>query len=103
MAGDQPDLTGSVRSFCGTSVDTNGTPYFEFLLTLSPLDCPYPFPLEVVLYVNLTQDNAASIITLVVAACAFQFQIDVFLQDVLFEMSRVRDVRKTAALQDCAG
>jgi hypothetical protein len=48
-----------------------------------------------VLFVNLTQDNAAPIVTLVVAACAFQFQIDVFLQDLLLETSRVRDVKKT--------
>ncbi len=95
MTGPHADLTGIVRSFSGTSLDSDGVPYFEFLLTLSPSDCPYPFPLEVVLFLSLVQDNAASIVTLVVAACAFQFPIDVFLHDVLVETSRVRDVKKS--------
>jgi hypothetical protein len=98
MAGDQPDFTGIVRNFSGASVDTNGTPYLEFALTLSPEDCPYPYPLEVVHYIDLTQDNAPSLVTLVIAACAFGFQIDVFLQGSIPQMMRVADVQKTVAL-----
>jgi hypothetical protein len=97
MAGNEPDFTGIVRNFSGASIDGDGTPYFEFALTLSAEDCPYPYPLEVVQYVDLTQDNAPSIVTLVIAACAFQFQIDVFLQGVP-EIMRVADVQKTMTL-----
>jgi hypothetical protein len=98
MAGNQPDFTGLVRNFFGATVDDNGTPYFEFALMLSSEDCPYPYPLEVVQYVDLTQDNAPSIVTLVIAACAFQFQIDVFLQESPPQTLRVADVQKTTPL-----
>lgn len=99
MPGTEPDLTGIVRSFSGTSVDDNGTPYFQFALTLASEDCPYPYPLEVVHYVDLTQDNAPAIVTLVIAACAFQFQIDVFLQGSVPGLVRVADVQKATALE----
>lgn len=100
MAGNDPDFTGLVRNFSGASIDHNGTPYFEFALTLAAEDCPYPYPLEVVHYVDLTQDNAPSIVTLVIAACAFQFQIDVFLQGSLPQITRVADVQKTTSLEN---
>jgi len=93
----EPDFSGIVRSFSGTSIDDSGTPYLEFALTLSSADCPYPYPLEVVHYVDLTQDNAPAIVTIVVAACAFQFQIDVFLQNSVSPLARVADVQKAAA------
>jgi hypothetical protein len=98
--GNPPDFTGLVRVFSGTSIDYDGIPYFEFALTLSPKDCPYPYPLEVVHYVDLTQDNAPSIVTLVIAACAFQFQINVFLKVSHPQIMRVADVQKTMVLEN---
>jgi hypothetical protein len=99
MAGNEPDFTGVVRNFSGAMLDDNGTPHFEFALTLTPKDCPYPYPLEVVHYIDLTQDNAPSIVTLVIAACAFQFEIDVYLQGKAPANMRVADVQRTAALE----
>jgi hypothetical protein len=100
MADNEPDFTGHVRNFSGTSIDNNGTPYFEFSLTLSTEDCPYPYPLEVMHYVDLTQDNAPSIVTLVIAACAFQFQVDVYLNGSIPQTMRVADVQKSMALEN---
>jgi hypothetical protein len=99
MAGSDPDFTGVVRNFSGTTLDDNGTPYFEFALTLAAEDCPYPYPLEVVHYVDLTQDNAPSIVTMVIAACAFQFQIDVYLQGTAPAIMRVADVQRRLPLE----
>jgi len=100
MADDKPDFTGLVRNFSGAAVDDSGTPYFEFALALSAEDCPYPYPLEVTHYVDLTQDNAPSIVTLVIAACAFQFAIDVYLNVTFPQIMRVADVQKTTALEN---
>ena len=100
LPGSRPDFTGLVRTFSGTAVDTDGIPYLEFALTLSTEDCPYPYPLEVVHYVDLTQDNAPAIVTLVVAACAFRFPIDVFLNGTVQHVMRVADVQKTTTLEN---
>lgn len=99
MTGNDPDFTGIVRSFSGATIDDSGTPYFEFSLTLDAKDCPYPYPLEIVHYVDLTQENAPSIVTMVIAACAFQFRIDVYVQGATPAILRVADVQKTLALE----
>jgi len=94
MVDNEPDFTGFVRKFCGASTDDKGTPYFEFALTLSRKDCPYPYPVEVVHYIDLTQDNAPSIVTLVIASCAFKFEIDVYLSVSRLQKLQVADVQK---------
>ena len=100
MAGNQPDFTGVVRNFSGAFIDSEGVPHLEFALTLSSEDTPHSYPLEAVHYIDLTQDNAPSIVTLVIAACAFQFEIDVFLKGSIPEEMRVADVQKVTALEN---
>ncbi|MBV8790493.1 MAG: hypothetical protein JO237_00415 [Pseudolabrys sp.] len=100
MTGNQPDFTGIVRHFSGTAIDGNGIPYLEFALTLTNDECSYTYPHDVVNYIDLTQDNAPSIVTLVIAACAFQFQIDVFLKGSIRQDMQVADVQKTLGLEN---
>jgi hypothetical protein len=100
MAGGQPDFTGLVRKFSGALIDDEGVPHFEFALTLPSEELPHAYPREVVHYIDLTQDNAPSIVTLVVAACAFQFPIEVFVKGTTSEEMRVAHVQKTAALEN---
>jgi hypothetical protein len=90
-----PDFTGIVRNFSGAR-DGSGDPYFEFALTLSEPDRPYPYPLEVAHYIDLTQDNAPALVTLVVASWAFRFEIEAYLDD----QRRIADVHKSGAMAE---
>ncbi len=90
-----PDFTGIVRNFSGAR-DGSGDPYFEFALTLAEQDCPHHYPLEVVHYIDLTQDNAPALVTLVVASWAFRFEIEVYLD----EQRRIADVHKSVAMAE---
>ena len=100
MAGNQPDFTGFVRKFSGALIDDEGVPYFEFSLTLSSEELADAYPREVVQYIDLTQDNAPPIVTLVIAACAFQFPIEVFVKGTTSQEMRVADVQKVTALEN---
>ncbi len=100
MAGSQPDFIGIVRKFSGAVIDDEGVPHFEFALTLSSEEFLHAYPREVVHYIDLTQDNAPSIVTLVIAACAFQFPIEVFVKGTTSQEIRVVDVQKATALEN---
>jgi hypothetical protein len=74
------DLTGIVRNFSSALINNDQIPYFEFALTLPLEGSPHEYPLEAVLYVDLGQANAQSIVSVVTSAWAEKHHpIDVFL------------------------
>jgi hypothetical protein len=92
----QRDLTGVVRNFSSALINNDGIPYFEFALTLPLEGSPHEYPLEAVLYVDLRQANAQSIVSVVTSAWAERYPIDVFLIKSAPQKMLVERVEKVA-------
>jgi hypothetical protein len=59
-----------VRNFSSALINNDEIPYFEFALTLPLEGSPHEYPHEAVLYVDLRQANAQSIVSVATSAWA---------------------------------